>query len=61
MILVGVYWISTWLLQVPQHNILSHAFDAEAHSLLVATNWLRTGTWSLRSLLALAIIARTQR
>ena len=54
-------WTSTWLLQVPQHRILSLAFDAEAHSLLVATNWLRTGTWSLRSLLALAIIARTQR
>jgi len=54
-------WTSTWLLQVPQHRILSLAFDAVAHSLLMTTNWLRTGTWSLRSLLALAIIGRTQR
>ena len=61
MVSLLIIWTSTWLLQVPQHRILSLAFDGNAHSLLVATNWLRTATWSLRSLLALAIVARTQR
>lgn len=44
-------WLSTWLLQVPQHTILTAGFDANAHSYLVNSNWLRTILWSLRSAL----------
>lgn len=59
-VLVGVIWASTAFLQVPLHNALGGAFDADAHSRLVATNWVRTVAWSARSglLLWMVTIAR---
>ena len=56
-ILVVLVWISTFSLQVPQHNILSRGFDPTAHALLVSTNWLRTAAWSARGLLLLWMTA----
>lgn len=53
LVLVVVVWLSTGLLQVPQHHRLLIAFDARAHAMLVATNWLRTAAWSLRGVLLL--------
>lgn len=47
--LVGVIWLSTFFLQVPQHTILSNGFDAKAHNVLVISNWVRTVAWSVRS------------
>ena len=49
--LVGVAWLSTFLLQVPMHGTLARGFDAEAHARLVGTNWIRTAAWSARALL----------
>jgi len=49
--LVGVAWLSTFLLQVPMHGTLARGFDADAHARLVGTNWIRTAAWSARSLL----------
>jgi hypothetical protein len=49
--LVGVIWLSTALLQVPQHNVLSQGFNESAYQTLVLSNWLRTATWTLRSVL----------
>ena len=46
-------WAFTFLLSVPQHNILSGGWNATAHQLLVSTNLLRTAVWSLRGLLVL--------
>jgi hypothetical protein len=46
--LVISIWLSTFLLQVPQHAILARGWDAQAHAVLVATNWLRTIAWLLR-------------
>ena len=57
LLLVGLLWASTWLVQVPLHARLAKGFDAEAHRRLVASSWLRTGTWSLRGLLAAALTA----
>jgi hypothetical protein len=57
-ILVLIVWGSTFLLQVPQHNILGRGFDPTAHALLVSTNWLRTAAWSARGLLVLWMTAR---
>jgi hypothetical protein len=57
-ILVLVIWVSTFFLQVPQHNILDRGFDPKAHALLVSTNWLRTAAWSARGLLLLWMTAR---
>lgn len=55
--LIIVIWLSTFLLQVPQHNTLGAGFDAAAHRMLLLTNWLRTAAWTLRSLLVLWMVA----
>ena len=57
-VLVGVLWASTAFLQVPLHNALGGAFDADAHGRLVATNWLRTLAWTARGGLVLWMTAR---
>lgn len=57
--LVGVIWLATFFLSVPQHNILSRGFDEQAHRTLVLTNWIRTLAWSARSLIMLFLLART--
>ncbi len=56
--LVGLLWFSTAFLQVPRHGDLAQGFDASAHAALVATNWLRTAAWTLRSGLVLVWLAR---
>jgi hypothetical protein len=53
LLLVGVIWLSTALLQVPQHGVLSQGFDETAYGMLVSSNWLRTIAWTLRSVLVL--------
>lgn len=56
--LAVVIWLSTALLQVPEHGVLSNGFNIAAHQRLVSANWLRTVAWSLRSLLMLLCAAR---
>lgn len=51
-----VIWASTFLVQVPLHDRLSSGWDADAHSRLVATNWIRTLLWSLRLALVAAML-----
>jgi uncharacterized membrane protein len=51
--LLVVIWLSTALIQVPCHNLLSQGFDPVVHQRLVGTNWIRTVAWSLRGLLVL--------
>jgi uncharacterized membrane protein len=58
--LVGVIWLSTAFLQVPQHGVLASGFDARAHRRLVATNWVRTVAWSLRSALAVWMLEQAR-
>jgi len=52
--LLQIIWISTAFLQVPCHRQLSRGFHAHVHRRLVATNWIRTGMWSIRWILVLA-------
>ena len=52
-----VIWLSTFLLQVPQHGVLAAGYDARAHRRLVRTNWIRTAGWSARAVLALWLLA----
>jgi hypothetical protein len=61
LVLVGIIWLSTALLQVPQHNILARGFDANAYRLLLLTNWLRVFAWTARSGLVLLWAARLMR
>ncbi|MFN3596319.1 MAG: hypothetical protein ACK41D_03510 [Rubricoccaceae bacterium] len=58
LVLVGVLWASTAFVQVPLHDALGRAFDAEAHRRLVATNWIRTAAWTLRAGLVLYLCWR---
>ncbi len=53
--LLGVVWLSTFALQVPEHNKLKTGFDQGAHQRLVRSNWIRTAAWSLRAAVALAV------
>ena len=55
--LVGVIWLSTFVLQVPAHRILSRGFDRQAHRLLVVSNWIRTVAWTARGVLVLSWMA----
>lgn len=51
LVLTLIVWASTFFLQVPMHEKLAQGFEKKAHRFLVNSNWLRTGAWSLRSLL----------
>lgn len=51
--LLGVIWLSTFLLQVPCHRALETGFDDRVHRRLVRTNWFRTIAWSGRGFLVL--------
>lgn len=57
LLLLAAVWASTFLLQVPCHDRLQRGPDPGTMRRLVATNWLRTLAWSLRAVLAGAIVA----
>lgn len=44
-------WLSTFFLQVPLHQKLLSSKDEVLIQKLVASNWIRTLAWSLRSLI----------
>ncbi len=54
--LVVLIWVSTFLLQVPQHDLLHHGFNGNAHARLVSTNWIRTVAWTVRAALVLVML-----
>lgn len=56
MVLISGIWVSTALLQVPEHRILGGGFDVRAHRRLVGGNWLRTVAWTLRGILVVWMI-----
>ena len=51
LVLLAIIWLSTALVQVPCHNRLRDRFDAAAQRRLVASNWIRTASWSARALM----------
>jgi len=52
-------WASTFLIQVPLHQLLEQRADPKAMELLVSTNWIRTILWTIRlGLLALLMTPR---
>jgi hypothetical protein len=56
--LLAVIWLSTALLQVPKHNVLSSGWNARAGNVLCSTNWIRTSAWSARAGLMLYALWR---
>ncbi len=55
-LLLIIIWISTMLIQVPQHRILSSRYDLKAIKDLAKSNWIRTICWSLRSVILMYIL-----
>lgn len=60
-VLLAGIWASTFLLQVPCHLRLSAGWDAATHRFLVDSNWIRTIAWTLRLVLAVAMLWRADR
>lgn len=54
--LLVVVWASTFLLQGPYHSRLLLAPERRTLRQLVATNWLRTGAWTLRGVVAFVLV-----
>ena len=57
LVLLAVVWLSTALLQSPQHTTLGGGFVPASHRFLVASNWLRTVCWTARGVLVLWMIS----
>ena len=55
-ILLLLIWLSTFFFQVPAHSQLSRAWDEQAHTRLVWSNWIRTMAWSIRGIVALYLL-----
>jgi uncharacterized membrane protein len=55
-VLMGIIWLSTAFLQVPQHAILSSGFDEKAYGTLVNSNWIRTVAWSAKAVIATVMV-----
>ena len=58
-IIVLLIWLSTFMIQVPFHNILSKGKDSNIISKLTLSNWLRTFLWTIRSILMVMIFLIT--
>jgi membrane protease YdiL (CAAX protease family) len=54
--LVGVAWLMTAFVHVPQHGQLASGFDEVTYQALVTTNWVRTIAWTARSALMLYVV-----
>ena len=53
LLLLTLIWMSTFLIQVPLHNHLGQKTEDSFVERLVATNWIRTALWTLRSVMLL--------
>jgi hypothetical protein len=53
---LGVIYLSTVCLQVPRHAELSGGYDESTHRRLVRSNWIRTVGWSVRWVMAVAMV-----
>ena len=56
-LLLGVIWLSTFILQGPYHLRLVKGFDLIVWLSLVRTNRIRTAAWTARGILLLFILA----
>ena len=58
-IIVLLIWLSTFMIQVPFHKILSKGKDSNIISKLTLSNWLRTFLWTIKSILMVMIFLIT--
>ena len=59
LVLVVLIWLSTFLVQVPLHNILSKEKNDKVISKLILSNWFRTILWTARSILMILFLSFT--
>ena len=52
-VLGGGVWVMTAFIHVPLHTALGQTYSTQTMQALVATNWLRTVTWTAQGLLLL--------
>ncbi len=52
-LLLAAIWVSTFALQVPAHAKLCQGYDANIHRNLVRGNWIRTVSWTVRTVILL--------
>ncbi len=57
LVLLAAVWLSTAVLQSPQHTVLGRGFAEDSHRFLVASNWVRTVLWTGRGLIVLLMTA----
>ncbi len=55
---VATVWLSTFGLQVPLHQRLQAGKRQDLIERLVATNWIRTAAWSIKSIIVTMATAR---
>jgi hypothetical protein len=60
-VLLGLVWASTWLVQVPAHRALSRDPTDTVIRRLVIGNWPRTLLWSARAIVIVAMLATWSR
>ena len=54
--LLAVVWATTFLQQVPCHQVLERRADPAVMAQLWATNWIRTVAWTLRGAVAVRLL-----
>jgi hypothetical protein len=57
LVLLAAVLVVTFVVSVPCHERLERGFDAGVARRLVRSNWVRTAGWSLRGVLAVALVA----
>ena len=51
LVLVLIIWMSTFYVQIPAHQKLKRGYNKSIVNKLIRTNWLRTGLWTLKSII----------
>ena len=55
LILLLCIWLTTFIIMVPSHNILSRKNDSKEIKKLININWVRTFLWSVKLIVMLII------
>lgn len=56
-LILAIAWIATGLYYAPIHGELqANGYDRELIDRLILTNWIRTGLWSIRGVIALWLL-----
>lgn len=60
LVLVSIVFIATAFVSVPVHNKMAQYFDSTLIESLILTNWIRTISWTINSVLLIYFISRAK-